>query len=324
MEIRDNDPSYLFEAWYIWRSMNKNRNYLWIFLIVMGFGCATNQEFTIDYLEQKYADEQSKFMSIEGFRIHYKDEGSGTPLVLLHGIGSSLHTWDGWTNELKDQFRIIRLDLPGFGLTGTDSSNEYSMKRNTLVLQAFVDQLDLDQYYLAGNSLGGWLAWEYALDYPDQVKKLILIDAAGFITPDNPPKPLRMLQKFKKNPSKGAPRFAIRKGLKQAYGDKSKITDELVDRYFELNNRPGNPLAFYQVATADYYPQTSRMPEITVPVLIMWGSEDKKWIDVSHAYLFQELLPNDQLIIYDGLGHLPMEEEPEPTARDARQFLNEP
>ena len=171
--------------------------------------------------------------------------------------------------------------------------------------------------------MGGWLAWEYTLDNPKEVKRLILIDAAGFITPDNPPKPLRLAQKFKKTITKGAPRFAIRKFLKQAYGSKKLVTTELVDRYYELNNRPGNGLAFYTIASAQYNPRTSRLPEIQAPTLIMWGSEDKKWIDVSHAHLFEELIPNDQLIIYKGLGHLPMEEAPGKTAEDARKFLSE-
>jgi pimeloyl-ACP methyl ester carboxylesterase len=111
--------------------------------------------------------------------------------------------------------------------------------------------------------------------------------------------------------------------LKQAYGDKSKVTDELIDRYYELNNRPGNGLAFYTIATTDYHPRTSELPEIRTPTLIMWGREDRKWIDVSQAQLFEELLPNDQLIIYDGLGHLPMEEDPVKTAADAARFLNQ-
>ncbi len=322
MEYGNNVPVYLFEAYYFCPFMNHYYCCIFALSVLIGTGCSTSQEFSTAYLDQKYADGQSKFIDIDGSRIHYKDEGTGVPLVLLHGIGSSLHTWDGWTNELKDQFRIIRLDLPGFGLTGSDSSKTYSMERYISVLHMFLNELNISKYYLAGNSLGGWLAWEYVLDYPNEVEKLVLIDAAGFITPDNPPKPLRILQKFKKRAAKGAPKFVVRKGLKKAYGDKRLITDELVDRYFELNNRPGNPLAFYQVATAQYYPQTSRMPEITMPVLIMWGSEDKKWIDVSHAYLFEELLPNDRLIIYDGLGHLPMEEDPETTAKDVREFLN--
>jgi len=301
-----------------------NKLIIFTCLILSGFvvfSCTSGSKFTVEYLNEKYANELSRFTSIQGSHIHYRDLGSGTPLILLHGIGSSLHTWDGWVETLKSEYRVIRLDLPGFGLTGADSTNDYSMNRYISVLHSFLQYLEVDVYYMAGNSMGGWLAWEYALDHPDEVKKLILIDAAGFITPDNPPKPLRLSQKFKKKTSKGAPRFAVRKFLKQAYGDKNKVTDELVDRYYQLNNRPGNGLAFYTIATSNYNPRTSRLPEIKVPTLIMWGSEDKKWIDVSHAYLFEDLLPNSQLIIYDGIGHLPMEEIPVQTAEDARKFF---
>ncbi len=297
------------------------RTYLFLLVLVV-FGCSSGSKFTVDYLNDKYTNDQSEFTTIEGSHIHYRDEGSGPPLILLHGIGSSLHTWDEWTATLKSDFRIIRLDLPGFGLTGADSTNDYSMERNISILHSFLGSLNISTYYLAGNSLGGWLAWEYTLDYPDEVKKLILIDAAGFITPDNPPKPLRLSQKFKKRTIKGAPRFAIRKFLKQAYGDKSKITDDLVDRYYQINNRPGNGLAFYTIVTADYNPRTSRIPEIQAPTLILWGAEDKKWIDVRYAHLFEELLPNNQLIIYQGLGHLPMEEAPQKTSKDALEFLS--
>ena len=297
--------------------------FLYLLLITAAVGCGSGDSISIEYLNDTYADENSKFIAIDGATIHYKDEGNGTPLVLLHGIGSSLHTWDGWTSELSNDFRIIRLDLPGFGLTGADSSGSYTMERYIRVLHLFLDNLGVDEYYLAGNSLGGWLAWEYALDHPTGIKKLILIDAAGFITPDNPPKPLRLSQKFKKMTTQGAPKFAVRKFLKQAYGDRSKVTDELVVRYYELNNRPGNGTAFYKIATADYHPRSTRLPEIQIPTLIMWGAEDKKWIDVSHAALFEELLPNDEVIIYEGLGHIPMEEDPIKTAQDARRFLSQ-
>ncbi len=290
--------------------------------IFVVFSCTSGPIITVDYLNDKYANELSKFTSIQGSYIHYRDQGSGMPLILLHGIGSSLHTWDGWAEILKSDYRVIRLDLPGFGLTGADSTNDYSMKRYISMLHSFLESLDISDFYLAGNSMGGWIAWEYTLDHPKHVKKLILIDAAGFITPDNPPKPMRLSQKFKKVTTKGAPKFMIRKSLKQAYGDKRKVTKELVDRYFELNSRPGNGLAFYTIVTAKHQPRTSGLTQIKVPTLIMWGSEDKKWIDVSHAYLFEELLTNDQLIIYDGVGHLPMEEAPQQTAEDARQFLS--
>ena len=296
------------------------RSCFFLYILVV-FGCTSGSNITVDYLNDKYTNDQSEFSTIEDVHIDYRDEGSGPPLILLHGIGSSLHTWDGWTERLKNDFRVIRLDLPGFGLTGADSTNNYSMERYISILHSFLGSLNISTCYMAGNSLGGWLAWEYTLDHPDEVKKLILIDAAGFITPDNPPKPLRLSQKFKKRTTKGAPKFAVRKFLKQAYGDKNKVTDELIDRYYQLNNRPGNGLAFYTIATSNYNPRTSKLPKIEVPTLIMWGAEDKKWIDVSHAHLFEELLPNNQLIIYEGLGHLPMEEAPQRTANDASEFL---
>lgn len=296
--------------------------YLLLVPLVILTACGSGPQLSIEYLNQKYTNEQSQFKLVEGANIHYRDEGKGEVLVLLHGIGSSLHTWEEWTKELKHKYRIIRLDLPGFGLTGADSSNTYTVERYISVLHTFLSSLEIDEYFLAGNSMGGWLAWEYTLEYPDEVKKLILIAAAGFITPDNPPKPLRLAQKHKKLVTKGAPRFAIKKFLKQAYGDNGKVTDTLVDRYYELNNRPGNGEVFYTMANAKYRPQTSRLPEIQIPTLIMWGSEDKIWIDVSQAKSFEALLPNDQLIIYDGLGHLPMEEDPKATAKDAREFLS--
>jgi pimeloyl-ACP methyl ester carboxylesterase len=303
--------------------MTAINKYALVLVMAVGFGCSSGTDISIEYLNQKYTDDKSGFMKIEGANLHYKDEGKGPTLVLLHGIGSSLHTWDGWADALSNDFRIIRFDLPGFGLTGADSSNNYSMERYRSILHKFLDSLGVNEHYMVGNSLGGWLAWEYTLDHPDKVKKLILIAAAGFITPDNPPKPLRIAQKFKKSTVKGAPRFAVKKFLKQAYGDKSKVSDMLIDRYYELNSRPGNGLAFYEIANAQYHPRSSRLPEIDIPVLIMWGSEDKKWIEVRQAYLFEELLPNDKVLIYEGLGHLPMEEDPLTTVNDAKKFLME-
>lgn len=291
------------------------------FLAFLLSACGSGGDFSVDFLKDKYTDDQSKFKRIGGVDIHYRDQGEGEPLVLLHGIGSSLHTWEGWTELLDDRFRVIRLDLPGFGLTGPDSSNTYTIPYYIDVLHTFLESLELDEYYLAGNSMGGWLAWEYTLKYPDEVNKLVLIAPAGFITPDNPPKPLRLAQKFEKMTINGPPRFVVRKFLKQAYGDRKKVSQQLVDRYYELNNYPGNGEAFYKIATGEYQPNTSKLPEIKSPTLILWGSEDKKWIDVSHAQLFEELLPDDQLIIYDGLGHLPMEEDPALTVKDIREFL---
>lgn len=295
--------------------------YVWCFSI--SAGCASTNYITEDYLQRTYTNEHSQFAQVAGMDVHYRDEGSGLPILLVHGISSSLHTWDGWTEQLKSDYRVVRLDLPGFGLTGAHPENEYSIDRYITVIDALARHLNLETFYLVGNSLGGWIAWEYTYKFPQKVSKLILIDAAGFVTPDDPPKPIRMAQKpiFKKIATKSAPKCLVRKYVKQAYGDRKKVSKELVNRYFELSNAPGNPLAFYTIANSQYQSNTENLTEIEVPTLIMWGQEDKKWIDVSHAYLFKEALPNNQLIIYPGVGHLPMEEVPLKSVRDAREFL---
>lgn len=297
-------------------------------VLLIGFyvvsGCAGGGKITSEYLAGKYSDRQSRYMQIGGMQLHYKDEGQGKPVVLLHGISSSLQTWDAWTEVLKSQYRVIRLDLPGFGLTGPDPQDIYSVDRYVAVLDTLLQRLDIGSSYMAGNSLGGWITWEFALQHPQTVSRMILIDAAGFATPDDPPKPIRLIQNplFRNMAMKRAPRFLVRKFLKQAYGDRSKVSKELVNRYYELSNRPGNPKAFYTIANSHFESHTELLPTLKVPTLIMWGAEDKKWIDVSHAYLFQELLPDNKLIIYQGVGHLPMEEAPQESVQDALKFFS--
>ena len=133
----------------------------------------------VETLKKKYCNEQSKFIEINGQEIHYRDEGSGYPLVLVHGTSSSLHTWDAWTNELKNDFRIIRMDIPAFGITGETKDRNYTIENYVKFIDAFTTALGVDTFYLAGNSLGGEITWNYAYSHPDRVKKIILIDAAG-------------------------------------------------------------------------------------------------------------------------------------------------
>ncbi len=298
----------------------------WVLIVIIAsatMACSANKHLTSEVLKHRYTNEESEFLNFEGSQIHYRDEGEGEVVVLVHGISSSLHTWDQWTGRLKQNYRVIRFDLPGFGLTGSNVKNEYSIDSYVSMLENLLVQLNVSQCYLVGSSLGGWIAWEYTYLHPDRVQKLVLMNAAGFTTPDDPPKPIRMAQKplFKNIAVKGAPKFLVRKFLKQAFGDRSKVDRDLVTRYYELNNYPGNPLAFYTIANSKYKSNTERLSKINQPTLILWGEEDKKWIDISHAYLFQELLPMDQLITYPGVGHLPMEEAPEQSVDDTIKFF---
>jgi pimeloyl-ACP methyl ester carboxylesterase len=134
---------------------------------------------TREELELKYAPEPSKFIFINGTRVHYRDEGEGPVIVLLHGVLSSLHTWDGWLKELAGRYRIVRLDLPGWGLTGK-AGFPYNMPVYIDFLNEFFNKIGLVKIYLVGSSFGGLISWNYAIKYPDKVNKLILLDSTGY------------------------------------------------------------------------------------------------------------------------------------------------
>jgi pimeloyl-ACP methyl ester carboxylesterase len=255
--------------------------------------------------------------------VHYRKQGNGEQhLILLHGTGASLHTWEGWVGMLQDSFTIYTLDLPAFGLTGPHPNRDYSIDAYVQFVDDFANHMGLSTFSLAGNSLGGGIAWNYAALYPDKIKGLILIDASGF-----PSENSIGIFKLAKNPLFGpllkyiTPRSLIRKNLLQVYADDSKVTEYLVDRYYHLARRKGNRQAFIDRAKTPMPDNTHLLSTINIPTLIMWGEKDQ-WNGMVEAYKFQEALPNDSLIIYQNLGHVPMEEDPFTTARDASNFLN--
>ncbi len=271
---------------------------------------------------QKYANEHSRFMVIDQALVHYRDEGSGPCLVLLHGSFSSLHTFDDWVTALRGQYRIIRLDLPGFGLSGTHPSHEYGVQKYLDVLDVFLQRMGINDCALVGSSLGGWLAWEYAIEHPEMVSRLVLISAAGFLDEKSIPVPFKMARAPMVNK---LVKFVITRNLvetflKQVYADTSKITPAMIDRYYDLFSREGNPEAFISLAKARPIDHTPRLPRLHMPTLILWGDQDI-WLPVENGYRFLHAIPSAELIIYEGLGHVPMEENPTLTAEDLVEFL---
>lgn len=279
----------------------------------------------LNELKEEYADEQSRFIEIDGMPVHYKIEGEGEPLVLLHGTAASLHTWDGWTEALQDDFKIIRLDLPAFGLTGPHPEGRYSISYYSTFLKKFLDSQGINSCYLAGNSLGGGIAWNFTVDNPEYVKKLILIDASGYVKEGKSP----LIFQLANTPVISnllryvTPRFVIRKNVEAVYFDDSKITDQLVERYYELTLREGNRQAFIDRAQAGGKGYNQELIKtIKAPTLIMWGKHDE-WIPEEDALRFAADIDESIVSIYDNGGHVPMEEVPEITAADAKAFLNE-
>lgn len=284
----------------------------------------------VDELKSRWAKPPSRFIEVNGRQVHLRDEGphdDPAPIVLLHGTSASLHTWQGWAVALRDRRRVIRFDLPGFGLTGPNRQNDYSIAADVLFVRAVMDKLGVQRFVLAGNSLGGQIAWTAAARMPERVDRLILVDSAGYppqslTTPQVVPLALRIARMpwLRRLASNTLPRGLIETSLRQLYGDPVKVTPDLVDLYFDMARRQGNRDALArrldQAQTADL----SLLKDIKVPTLILWGGRDRL-LPPELAHRFERDIPHARLVVFDDLGHMPQEEDPERTVAQVRRFL---
>ncbi len=301
-------------------------------------------------LEREYLTDASRFVDVDGTEIHYRIEGceTGPTVLLIHGTYSSLHTWDGWVEALADEFRLVRLDMPGFGLTGPRADGPNRLEGLIESVAGFCDELELSDLAVVGNSLGGAVAWRLSVDRPDLVSKLVLLDAGG----------ATLLSKLGRKytplgseflPRYVTPRSVIRLILKDAYGDPSNVTPEVVRRYHDLLLRSGNRAAVIEIASnyqrehdsehsswdllnvrppalpssPDIHPNVQDgydISAVSVPTLFQWGSEDE-WLPMSFGRELADKTPNSVFQSYEGVGHIPMEEAPEQTAEDAAAFI---
>jgi pimeloyl-ACP methyl ester carboxylesterase len=277
----------------------------------------------LDSLLSQYATGNSEFVMLNGQNVHFRDEGEGEAVLLLHGISSSLHTWDAWTAVLQDSFRVLRLDLPGFGLTGPQVDGNYSQAAYADFLRDFLAARGIERCHLVGNSMGGGIACSFALRYPEKVNKLILVDAAVYRDPNQAP---TLAFRLAKTPVLSqlmrylTPRFMVEKSIREVYADPSKITPALLDRYDAMLLASGNRQALIDRLNQPPDSVQWDIRQIHHPTLVIWGEEDR-WIPVSHVDSFLRDLPLGRARVYPGVGHLPMEEAPAETVGEVMGFL---
>ncbi|MBT3741390.1 MAG: alpha/beta hydrolase [Polaribacter sp.] len=289
---------------------------------------AIYSDVSLEELKKEYTNEASKFIEIDGMQVHYRDEGQGFPIVLVHGTASSLHTWNDWTKDLKKKYRVIRMDLPAFGITGPNKNADYSIENYTYFLQQFLMKINVAKFHLAGNSLGGNIAWNYAAEHPEQIEKLILIDASGL--PTNKPQPA--VFKMAKTPVLSSlflyvtPKFFIKKNMEEVYADNSKVTDAIITRYHKMALRVGNRQAFIDRAKTDFKlgakANLEKLKSIQTPSLLIWGAQDS-WIPLDNGKQMDRMLTNSKLVILENSGHVPMEENPAESLEALNGFLED-
>lgn len=289
-----------------------------------------------DTLAEKYATGASDFISLpSGARAHYRMQGNaeGSRMVLLHGSNASLHTWEPWIKSLENDYLIITVDLPGHGLTGPVPGDDYTYTGMIKFVKELTQALEINKFILGGNSMGGGVTLSYALAYPDDVTSLILVDAAGIRPPPEAegkvdrPLAFNLAGRWYTDWifENITPRSLVEQGLDKSVSVKKVVTDEAIDRYWELVRHPGNRRAT-GLRFAWYRTNGNRdlaVEAITVPALIIWGAEDNL-IPVETGRALHDRMANSEMRIFEGVGHLPMEEVSTETAAAVREFLANP
>ena len=306
---------------------------LWWSAIMLGLAVAGVVAWTwepdrqLGELVARWAPEPSRFVELDGMQVHIRDTGPHSdpnPILMLHGMSSSLHSFEGWQTRLQTQRRVISVDLPGFGLTGPSPQGDYRIDVYTRFVLRLLDTLEIKRGVLVGNALGGEVACQTALLAPDRVHKLVLIDADGY-----QPSVLSMPLAFQFASMRGLrwvserilPRPLITSSLHSVFGQDEKVTQERIDRYFELSLRVGNRRALFQrMDQATWGESAPLIRQITQPTLVLWGERDQM-ISPDLGARFCQDIPRCRLVSFPKLGHLPQEEDPEVTVKALQTFL---
>lgn len=297
---------------------------------LLALGACAKRDIAWTTLEAKYASPASKYADLPGgLHVHYRDEGNpaGPAVVLVHGFAASLQAWEPWRARLGQDYRVISLDLPGHGLTRAPAGYTASIDGNVAVVDELTRRLGAKAFVLGGNSMGGGVAWNYALRHPDRLRGLILVDSAGWPSPrrkgDGPPAIFKLLG----NPAGRAvlksldPTPLAKKGLAQAYVDPALVTPALIARYTEMSRAPGHRDILLTMQNRARAPVTAEtFAAIHTPTLVMVGEADKV-IPAAQSRALAGAIPGAKLIAYPGVGHVPMEQIPDRSAADVLAFL---
>lgn len=303
-------------------------------LLVAGWFALKRPDIPYAELEAKYAVEGAQYADLgDDLRVRYLERGpADAPVILLlHGYTSSLESWLPWMKELATDHRVIAIDLPGHGLTRASADWEASPAAYAALVERFAAHRKLDKFVIAGESMGGWVAWEYALRHPERLNGLVLIDSSGW--PDERPETKAKNDSFivralhnELGRSLLLPldaRTSMRNGLIASFEDDRLVTEAMIDRYAEMYRAPGHREILTDLLVDwDQWPMATpqRLAALRTPTLIMQGDKDLL-VPIEHARLFDQAIPDSRLIIYQGVGHIPPEEAPARTAADVKAFL---
>jgi pimeloyl-ACP methyl ester carboxylesterase len=263
---------------------------------------------------------EPRYETIDGLRVRYVRKGEGAPVVLVHGIASSLYTWKDVLPALATGHDVIAMDLPGFGDSAIPESLDGEQAVRSVL--ALVDHLGIPRASWVGHSLGGAIAVAIAARAPARVDRLVLIDAAGYnFDPADRPWVLRLASALPAPVADALPvRPLVILALRQVFHDDSLVTPRRVAEYVLPLQRPGATAALRRLLNSGGdlgFPDVIR--RVAVPTLVIWGRYDT-WIPMRDAQRFAADV-RDARVAFVEAGHMPQEERPVETARLVMEFV---
>ena len=297
------------------------------FLLALSVWLAWTPDKTEQVLLQSYSRPGTARLMVQQQPVFVQDSGprDAPAILLLHGFGASLQAWDDWAPALEKNLRVLRIDIPGFGLSGPAVNQDYSDAADVARVIAVMDQLGVQQVIVAGHSMGGRIAWNLAAAHPERVSKLVLLSPDGF------PDPNAKSDKTYEVPALlgllpySLPKWALKMGgVAPAFADDSQLTPQMMQRYHDMMLAPGVRTALLermrQTRNSD---PVVRLQSIKAPTLLIWGEKDA-FIPVSNAQDYLKAMPQAKLVTLPGVGHVLHEEAPQASVQAVLDFLSAP
>jgi len=275
---------------------------------------------------EKYGSRDLQSVVVNNDTVYFAARGEGETILLLHGTSSFMQTWDAWARDLEMEYRVVRPDLPGFGLTGAPHNEDFSLENYLNTLFTLMDTLGIESFHVAGNSFGGYLATEMALHYPNRIESLCILNGSGYKLDSLASKKsgfsLASTPIIKDVMRYITPKFVVRQSLKSFYGDPDKVSEAVVQRYFDYLLCRDNRKSLVKKSTQNYPPLNGRLADISCPTLILWGEQDQL-IPLAKGRAMATSIPSATLSILSQTGHIPMEEKPNESLVEYQSFLNQ-
>jgi len=298
-----------------------------IAFLVMAPGCGLFVK-TIPKGEIPNRTQSDKFISINSVNIHYKEyPADGPEVFMLHGLPSSMYTWEKVAPILqKNGYHVWLMDMKGFGWSDKPEKAKYDIETITEEVNSFMELKELKNVYFVGNSFGGGVATLMGFMHPDKIKKLVLVDAAGY--PQKLPTVIRLGQV----PGAGEMmklmygKWMIKWNLGEVMYEKSAVTDEQLNAYYDRIRTEGAMDALISIVRGidfnEYAKYFTRVPEIKAPTLIIWGDTDR-WVPIESGYQLKRNIEDSTFVVIDRCGHMPQEELPDKTAELLMDFFQD-